>query len=400
MNLRDRMNSESQPSQRQGAELMTSDSITQKLNPQPRDSILQKQSETIQKQSEEIQRLTSTIREMQSQMGGIMQELEHLKKQGRPTDIEEIQILSSEKSELKSAIAELRAELSSVQKINQSLTRNNQLLSQSNDDLRNNAGLMSIREQKLLEEKNRALVDWNAELERHVNMSSVEAVRSAQTAQKAAEQKAKQDILACKAEARGKVYTATLEKNAAIKDARNRVRNAEKSKQTAWRTFIFTLLCCLVAHPTCMLDIGRFVCAPIIWIWDSFNIYTKWIHNPYYSKIVGTVEKTYSFPSAWAWVLRFLSLFIIPACAFCICYGILWVCQCYRKRWCMLSLKVLLVSIVIIIVFGEEIREYVGINLIWILIIIQAVYLYILGKLDKYYDSINSIDDWIRIQNT
>lgn len=66
----------------------------------------------------------------------------------------------------------------------------------------------------------------------------------------------------------------------------------------------------------------------------------------------------------------------------------------------MLSLKVLLVSIVIIIVFGEAIRNYVGINLIWVLIIIQAVYLYVLGKLDKYYDSINSIDDWIKIQNT
>ena len=149
-----------------------------------------------------------------------------------------------------------------------------------------------------------------------------------------------------------------------------------------------------------MLDIGRFVCAPIICVWDTVNIYTKWIQNPYYSKIVGTIEKTYSFSSGWAWVLRLLSLPILPVCAFCICYGILWVCQCYRKRWCMLSLKVLLVSIVIIIVFGEEIRKYVEINLIWLLIIIQAVYLYVLGKLDKYYDSINSIDDWIRIQNT
>lgn len=61
----------------------------------------------------------------------------------------------------------------------------------------------------------------NADLKRMVNMSNVEAVQTAQAAQKAAEQKARQDILACEAEARGKVYTATLEKKSAIKDAKN-----------------------------------------------------------------------------------------------------------------------------------------------------------------------------------
>ena len=400
MNLKDRKSSESQPSKRQETEqTLNSDSITQKSNPQPQESILQKQSETIQRQSEEIRRLTSTIREIQSQTDSIILELEQLKKQGRPSDIEEIQILSSEKSELKSAIADLRAELSSVQKINQSLTRNNQLLTQSNNDLRNNAGLRSIKEQKQLEEKCRALINGNAELKRQVNMSNVEAVQSAQTAQKAAEQKAKKDILACEAKARGKVYTATMEKNAAIKDAKKRVRNAEKSQRTAWGSLIFALWCCLIVHPICILDMGYFICVPITWAWRTLTTYIEWLRKPNYTKIVGNIEKTYLYSTAWAWILRIVSLLVLLVCVLCICCIVHSLCQYYRKRWCRLSLKVLLVSIIIIVVFGEEIRKYVDMNLVLIFFIIHSTYLFVLGCLDKYYESIYCTEDWKRLQN-
>ena len=322
MNLKDRMSSETQPSKSQEtAQMMTSDSTTLKSNPQPQDSILQKQSETIQKQMKEIQQLTSTISEMQSQTDSIIQELDHLKKQGRPSDIEAIQILSSEKSELISAIADLRAELSSVQKINQSLTRNNQSLTQSNDDLRNNAGLRSLKEQRQLEERCHSLMAGNADLKRMVNMSNVEAVQTAQAAQKAAEQKARQDILACEAEARGKVYTATLEKKRAIKDAKKRVQNAEKSQRTAWGSFIITLFCCLIVHPSCLLDIESFIYAPIMWIWNTLNIYAEWIQKPYYSKIIGNIEKSHPFSTGWAWILRILSLLILPVCILSLNYS-------------------------------------------------------------------------------
>lgn len=400
MNLKDRMSSGSQPSKQQETEqTMNSDSTTQKLNPQLQDSILQKQSETIQKQTEEIRKLTSTIQEMQSQTDSIILELEQLKKQGRPSDIEAIRILSSEKSEMKSAIADLRAELSSVQKINQSLMRNNQLLTQSNDDLRNNAGLRSIKEQKHLEEKCRALIDGNAELKRQVNMSSVEAVQTAQAAQKAAEQKAKRDIMACESKANGKVYAATLEKNKAIKDAKKRVRKAEKSQRTAWGSFIFTLWCCLIVHPICILDMGYFILAPIAWAWRTLTTYIEWLRKPYYTKIVGTIEKTYPYSTAWAWILRILSLLLLSVFVFCFCCVIHSLCQYYRKRWCRLSLKVLLVSIIIIVVFGEEIRKYLGINLVLIFFIIHGTYLFVLGCLDKYYESRYCSEDWKRLQN-
>ena len=400
MNLKDRMRSGTQPSKPQEtAQTMNSDSTTQKLNLQPQDSILQKQSAIIQKQTEEIRQLTSTIQEMQLQRDSVALELKQLKNQGRSTDIEAIQTLSLEKLKLKSAIADLRAELSSVQRINQSLTKNNQLLTQSNDDLRNNAGLMSIKEQEQLEERYLALMSGNAEMKRKVNMSNVKAVQSALAAQKAAEQKAKQEILACEAEAKGKVYAAIMEKNAALKEARKRVRTAEQSKRTAWGYFLFTLLCCLIANPIFASDIGYFVCAPIIWCGNTLNTYTEWIKSPYYSKFFGTIEKTYPFSTGWAWLLRILSFLILPVCGLCIFYGIYCTCRYYLERWCRLSLEVLMSSIISIVVFGEEIRKYVGINLVLLLVIIQVIYLIILRHLDKCYDSRNCSDDWERIQN-
>ena len=239
----------------------------------------------------------------------------------------------------------------------------------------------------------------NADLKRMVNMSNVEAVQTAQAAQKAAEQKARQDILACEAEARGKVYTATLEKKRAIKDAKKRVQNAEKSQRTAWGSFIITLFCCLIVHPSCLLDIESFIYAPIMWIWNTLNIYAEWIQKPYYSKIIGNIEKSHPFSTGWAWILRILSLLILPVCILSICYGIHSLFQYYRKRWCQLSLKVLLGSTIIIIIFGETIQEYVDINLILLFIIIQVAYLFALGCFDKYYESKYRTEDWKRLQN-
>jgi len=231
-------------------------------------------------------------------------------------------------------------------------------------------------------------------------MSNVEAVQSAQATQKAAEQKAKQEILACEAKARGKVYTATMEKNTAIKNARKRVRNAEKSRRTAWSSFVLTLWCCLIIHPICILDMGYLIWTSITWARNTLIIYTEWLRSPYYREIVGTIEKTYPFSTGCAWMLRILGFLILPVCVFCVCFGVHGLFQYYRKRWCQLSLKVLLGSIIIIIIFGENIQEYVDINLIILFIIIQFAYLFALGCFDKYYESKYRTEDWERFKNT
>ncbi len=197
MNLKDRTGSGSQSSKRTGTgpqetELMQSSEDTMlKLNPQPENLLIQKQSETLQRQQGEIQQLTiklqekaDTVKEMQTQINQLSRELETLKKKGRHQDIKKITDLSSEISGMNLILADLREELSSVRNINQSLA-------QSNDDLRNKGGLMTRKEQADLLNRCQALEMTSAELSDMVDMSNVEAVKSAREAQKEAERNAK-----------------------------------------------------------------------------------------------------------------------------------------------------------------------------------------------------------------
>lgn len=145
MNLRDRMNSGSQnskPTEKKSLPMPNSNDTMQNSNPLLRDSILQKQSETIQKQSQEIHELTSTIQDMQSQMDQIIPELEHLKKHGRPSDIEKIQNLSSENSTLRKKLQEKSETIVSLNDRIGMLSsadlvlKENERLEQSNSELR------------------------------------------------------------------------------------------------------------------------------------------------------------------------------------------------------------------------------------------------------------------------
>lgn len=90
--------------------------------------------------------------------------------------------MQDEIRKLNDEIHRLTTEIFETQKLNQ-------LLQQSNDDLRNRNGLKSRREQEQLEEEIKDVRDQNCKLEKLVDMSSVEAVRQAQEKQREVEQK-------------------------------------------------------------------------------------------------------------------------------------------------------------------------------------------------------------------
>ena len=230
-------------------------------------------------------------------------------------------------------------------------------------------------------------------------MSNVSAVESAQAAQKAAERKAERDIADYKKSADKKVSDAISDKDTAIKKAKAAVKSAKKNQSIAWGSLLVTLICCMVAYKTFVWDIWYFISVPITWACDKLSIYTTWLEKPYYSKTVGGVEKLYAFSTGWAWVLRVLTIILILAFIAGVCYGIYRLFMYYRKRWCNLSLKVLLASLAAIIVFGEGIRKYVSINLVLLFIIIQVVYLIVLIYFDGYYETRYRTDDWEKIQN-
>ena len=230
----------------------------------------------------------------------------------------QIQTLSSEKSDLISAIADLRAELSSVQKINLSLTK-------KNDDLRNSAGLMSRKEQDKLEKELSTTQALLSEANKMVNMSNVEAVRSAQAAKEAADQKAVKDIADNKKLADNKISEAIKAKNAVIRKADEKIKAAGRNRQIAQGSLLITLLCCLIVHPAFVSDIWDFVYVPAMWVWNSLD---------------GPVS-------------AILTLAFLAG----IGYGIFELWRYYRKRWCSLSQRVLLASLAIVIIFGDCIRR-------------------------------------------
>ena len=92
--------------------------------------------------------------------------------------------MQDEIRKLNDEIHRLTIEMFETQKLNQ-------LLQQSNDDLRNRNGLKSRREQEQFEEEIKDVRDQNCKLQIQVNKSSVEAVDEAQKRQKEAEKKAR-----------------------------------------------------------------------------------------------------------------------------------------------------------------------------------------------------------------
>ena len=377
MNLKDRMKADSviteqtkKENLQQNSSQQTSSDTTKRLNQPSLESVVEAQSEAIQKLTAENHLKDETIEDLRNQT----------------------QIDLSEMSELRSVIAELRAEISSVQNVNQSIVK-------ENDDLRNSAGLMSRKEQQKLVEKLTTTQDLLSDTKKLVNMSNVTAVENAQAAKQAAEAKARQDIANCKEEANSKVSEAVKAKNDTIKVANAKIKAAKKSQQIAWSSLIATLFCCLMAYPVFLEDVWEFISAPIILAWDSLNIYAKWMAAPNYYKFVDGTEKLYAYPPGTAWILRILSFALLITIITEICYGLYQLWLYYRKRWCNLSLRVLLVSLAAIIVFGPVLKKLLSINLILIVGILQVLYLGVLIYLDGYFDSRYKTNDWIRIQN-
>ena len=229
-------------------------------------------------------------------------------------------------------------------------------------------------------------------------MSNVKAVESAQAAQKAAERKAKKDIADYKESADKKVSAAEKEKNNALRQAKNMVKAAKKNQQIAWGSLLVTLLCCLIAYPTFSWDVWYFISIPAVMVWEKLNAFAEWLSAPYYTKTVMGVDQQTTFSDGWAWFLLILTVILIIACIAAAIYGVYRIALYYKKRWCNLSLKVLLISIAVIIVFGEAIKTYIGVNLVLLLLIVQILYLGVLAYLDVYYDTRSRTDEWEKFQ--
>ncbi|MBQ7587568.1 MAG: hypothetical protein IJT37_06025 [Lachnospiraceae bacterium] len=227
--------------------------------------------------------------------------------------------------------------------------------------------MLSRKEQKNLEEKLATTQVLLSKANKMVNMSNVEAVRSTQAAKEAAGQKAVKDITYHKKIADNKVSEAIKAKNAAVIQANEKVKTAEKNRQIAQGLLFITLLCCIIMHPAILSDAWDMVYVPTVWIRES----------------IGNVESA------------LLALACIAGGGFA---GYrLWLY--YRKRWCCLSQRILLASLAAVILFGDIKHKIADINLVLLVIIIQILYLGLLIYLDDHFETHNRTYAWIRIQH-
>lgn len=176
------------------------------------------------------------------------------------------------------------------------------------------------------------------------------------------------------------------------KDAERKAKEATKTLEK--RSFLymgllaFTLLCVGIMNNQVASDFIDFFKIPAFGIYEASSDYIDWF-----------ISLSDKMDIAWAWVVRILLTFLIISIIVGIGIGISAIAKCYKTRWCTLSLKIMVVTLAIITVFGEPIRGAVSINLILLFILIQIAYLFVLWYFDGYFENRYRSDEWKKIQN-
>ena len=257
-------------------------------------------------------------------------------------------------------IQQMTVELSEMRKLNQSLQ-------QSNDDLRNRNGLMSRSEQEQLEEEIKDVRDRNSKLQIQVNQSSVEAVEQAQQKQEEAEKQARQ----AEYQAEREKKRADVEIQRARRKAKSEVEDM-KERQFFWDWgYLCVIFFSLIQNGAFQRDVLQLIMLPVNWCRE----YVTWFEQlDYMGYSTGEVAFERIFSSAVIMAGIIGGIFLVWG-------GI----KQYRKMWDDIYKMVLIASISFIAVLGNMIREYLPVNMLFIIILINMgtifVRLYLKEKL-------------------
>ena len=221
-----------------------------------------------------------------------------------------------------------------------------------------------------------------------VSKSSVEAVDRARAERDQAIRDKEKGIKAAQSQATHETYEAHQKQKDAEQQAKKAVATLKERSFLYIGLLAFTLLCVGAMNSQVVSDFLDFFKVPAIGIYNIASDYTDWL-----------ISLSDKLEIGWAWVVRILlTLLIIGACfGVIVCIGSLW--KWYKSRWCTLSLKVIVISLAIITVFGKPISSFLPINLILLFFLIQVGYLCVLWYFDGYFANRYRTDDWKKIQN-
>ena len=240
-----------------------------------------------------------------------------------------------------------------------------------------------------MQEDIHTLTDSNAKLKTMVDQSSVDAVNNANAERKLAICDRDKGIKEAQSKAIHETYEAHEKQRNAEKDAKESKELLERRSFLYCGMLFFTLLCQGIMNPQVRTDFAEFFSVQAHALYDSFTSYISWL-----------IELSSRMENYWAWIIRIgLSALLILSIFLC-GVGLSALYKKYKKRWCTLSLKVLVGSIAIISVFGEPIRTVIHINLILLFLLVQIGYLAVLWYFDGYFANRYREDDWKEIQNS
>ena len=233
-----------------------------------------------------------------------------------------------------------------------------------------------------------AIREWNSKLQELVSKSNVEAVKKAN----AERDQARRDAAEKVEQIKRKCYHDTCEAEKKEREATERAKKAEDDLKRktflAFGLLAFTLLCVGVMNAQVRADFIDFFKVPAIGIFNLASNYIDWL--------IGLSDKL---KIGWAWVIRILLTLLIGAGFFGCGFGIFVLIKKDNQIWCTLSIKVIVISLAIITVFGKPISSFLPINLILLFFLIQVGYLSVLWYFDGYFANRYRTDDWKKIQN-
>ena len=378
MNLKDRLNKEEKKPENSTDTMQTSNS-----------------------QSAE-QTLLSKVQELSAALTAVKDDLEREKRKSRAQD-RTISKLSSRNSTLisktqeqQSMIAALRTEISETQDINRSLRKDNQALTQENENIRFDHGVESRREFDDLRDEISRLHSQIDDLNKQVDHSNVAAVKKAYDEIEEHDRMAQKTMKDFQAFVKQKVrgfVDEIEERNRIIKSLQLRIKAQKCSLWFSRDLLIVYALCSLVADPTILLDLRNILVSMDLLLEE----YSEWICCPCYIPYPGAEPLPYESGSAWA--VRTVS--IVAGVAFAA--GIACLCRHVytriRAQWCRLAARVTVSLLIIVTTLGAVIKEHLQWNTAALSFVLFIVVMKLMHRLEVSYSHAHKTDEWERIKD-
>jgi ABC-type multidrug transport system fused ATPase/permease subunit len=221
-----------------------------------------------------------------------------------------------------------------------------------------------------------------------VNKSNVDAVNKAIAERNQAIKDKKEGIREAQSRASHEIYEACQKQQKAERKANEATETLERRSFLYIGLLAFTLLCNCIMNSVVVSDLLDFFKVPSVSIYESACDYIEWLIN-----LSSKLE------TGWLWTVRILLTLLIIIVSGLIIIGLYSLIKWYMSRWCTLSLKVMVITIAVISIFGEPIRSLISVNLILLFFLVQILYLFVLWYFDGYYETRSKTDEWKEIQN-